>query len=133
MPSKKYYRSLLPHDLMNMIGNYAGDHMFKLRFTYSKKRKFLSTIFVVPRHIDLYYHPIGPFVLKKKYWQPVRLGNTANILHLLIGKIGFHKHVFQKQLHKLYILLMEVFDYTLHPKIIDKQQIQYAGESILGY
>ena len=85
MPSAKYYRTVLDRDCLQLIGDYAGDKDYKLVFTLTKKRGFLSNILLVWRDPALYcnYKPIC--ILKEKHWVPVRLDCIAEILTLLIS------------------------------------------------
>ena len=119
MPSKKYYRSRLPDDLLQIVGDYAGDEMFKLEFTHSKKRRFLSFIRLKQRHPKLYYPKSGG-ILTAESWFPVRLGNFKSLLELLTREMSLvHLRVFRESLLCIHKLLSEVHDYTLYPKFIN--------------
>ncbi len=115
MPCKKYYRSVLPIELLDIVGDLAGDNIYKLKFTFSKKRGFLSTIRLKGRYSDLYY-PRGN-QLRAETWKPVRLGNIntiCNMLRLITNELSvYHIPVFRDSLQRLHRLLAEVHDYTL--------------------
>ena len=113
MPSKKYYRCCLPTCLLQMIGNYAGDGCYRLQFTYSTKRKFLSTIRLIPRR-----HDCGQeMVLTKKSWRPVKIGHH-DLLERLRDELPIsHCHVFRESLIIINRLLAQTHDYTINHKI----------------
>ena len=111
MPSQKYYRCKLPNELLQLIGNYSGDRMFKLEFTYSKVRGFLSTIRLIPRHE--FYTPRTNFTLRRSVWHPIRLGNFALLEKLATSQSSLYLPLFKDNLHQIYKQLAEIQDYTL--------------------
>ena len=115
MPCTKYYRSIIPHDLLTIIGNYAGDTNYKLVFTYSKKRGFISTIRLEPRRKGYY----KPTILKSHSWRPLRLGHFS-LLHDIMKTTPFlHIPIFKESMLQIRKLLVEIHDYTLHPKLYE--------------
>ena len=122
MPSKNYYRSVLPDDILNLIGNFAGDDKYQLHFTHSKKRKFLSFIELHERFsLDCGFYPERkngkPYRLHTNAWLPVRIGNFKTLLELVSTKMSMiHLKIFRASLCDIHTLLSEVHDYTLDPK-----------------
>lgn len=112
MPSKKYYRSLLPNDVLQIVGNYAGDSYYKLVFTYSNKRKFLSTIRLIPRKSGCI-----ETILHKQLWRPVRIGHYEVLTNLIDALPSNHNYIFMESFLHIYRILHKVHDYTLKPKI----------------
>ena len=113
MPCAKYYRSAIPLDILQIIGDYAGDELYKLKFTLSKKRGFLSNILLVWRFPDNYCpgKPIG--ILKKKHWVPRRLGCIAEVLVLIGGKTTLPENVVVPSLKRITDILLEIHDWKL--------------------
>lgn len=111
MPSKKYYRCSLPNDVLQLIGNLAGDHLFKLNFTYSKVRGFLSTIQLIPRY-DL-YQPYKNLTLRRALWNPIRLGNFNLLQKLVACQSSMNIHLFEDNIRVIYKQLAEIQDYNL--------------------
>ena len=114
MPCSKYYRSKLPNDLLEIVGNYAGDDNYTLIFTYSQKRGFLSTIYIKPRRTGYY----KPNILKSYLWRPVRLGHFSLLLDIMKTTPVTHRNVFLDTMILIRKLLVEIHDYTLHPNTI---------------
>ena len=112
MPSAKYYRSQLPHDLLSIIGDFAGDDWFKLVFTYSPKRRFLSTIKIVPR-FNYMNTQLRVRNLSWNSWRPVTLGDFNVITALRVELGSFHLGIFDESIHKIHKLISEVLNYTL--------------------
>ena len=86
MPSKKYYRTILNRDVLNIIGDYAGSFYNVLRFPITNKRKFIGTIMVK----CLATHRSKR--LKVKHWNPITLGDEMqlNLIHrILWSKISY--------------------------------------------
>ena len=115
MPCTKYYRSIIPHDLLTIIGNYAGDTNYKLVFTYSKKRGFLSTIHLDPRRKGYY----KPTILKGHLWRPIRLGHFSLLHDIMKTTPVTHRNVFLDTMILIRKLLVEIHDYTLNPKLYE--------------
>ena len=113
MPSKKYYRCCLPNDVLQIIGKYAGDFWYQLEFTYSTKRKFLSTIRLVPRRKEF---SCVETVLKKDSWLPVQMGNINSFATLMDILPITHLSIFHDSLRHIHKLLAEIHDYTLKHK-----------------
>ena len=113
MPSKKYYRSVLPNDVLQIIGEYSGDFWYNLVFTYSTKRRFLSTIRLVPRRPEF---SCVETVLQKDSWRPVQVGNIDSLARLMEILPITHLSIFHDSLHNIHKLLAEIHDYTLKPK-----------------
>ena len=118
MPSAKYYRSVLPLDLLQIVGNYAGDAKYKLRFTLSKKRRFLSNIKGCWRDASLYSEYSQPeFVLRREHWVPVRLNCVGKILTLLSEHCKLPENVLVPSLKRITKILLEVHDYQIRRHI----------------
>ena len=112
MPSAKYYRSVLPLDLLQIIGNYAGDVRYKLVFTLSPKRRFLSYILMRWRDTSMYTTYIQS-VLCADSWIPIRLNCIADILGILNKNCQLPDRVVADSLKKITGILLEVHDYGL--------------------
>ena len=112
MPSSKYYRCILPHDLLSIIGSMSGDNWLKLVFTYSPKRRFLSTIKIVPR-FNYMNTQLRVRNLTRNSWRPVTLGDFNIITALRVELGSFHLGIFDESIHKIHKLLSEVLNYTL--------------------
>ena len=115
MPSAKYYRSILPLDILQIVGNFAGDHNYKLVFTFSPKRRFISKILIGWRHIEFFLFEYRYFttILKDYSWKPVRLGCIAEVLMLLGEKCNLPEHIMVPSMKRITDILLEVHDYTL--------------------
>ena len=106
---------MLPLDLLDIVGNFAGCDQFRLKFTLSKKRHFLSFIYIKPRYPSVWY-PKDRWVLHKNAWKPVRLGCFKSMLDLLTMKMSLtHLNVFRDSLVNLHKLLSEIHDFILQP------------------
>ena len=112
MPSKKYYRCCLSNDVVQIIGNFSGDGNYKLVFTWSTRRQFLSTIMCMPRRKNDYYYPMSR-KLTLQTWIPVRIGNHNLLQRLLELTPTPYTHVFQNSYSLIYALLSEVHDYVV--------------------
>ena len=113
MPSAKYYRTGLPLDLLQIIGNFAGDVNYKLKFTLSPKRKFLSSIVLHWRDASLYSEYRDQVILRADSWVPIRLNCIPEVLHLLTTRSKLPNDVIKDSLRKITCLLLEVHDYRL--------------------
>ena len=113
MPCAKYYRSELPLDLLQIIGDYAGDELYKLWFTLSKKRGFLSNILLVWRDPELYCPRKPICILKKHHWVPRRLGCIAEVLVLIGGKTTLPENVVVPSLKRITDILLEIHDWKI--------------------
>ena len=114
MPSAKYYRSVIPLDLLQIIGDYAGDENYKLVFRFSKKRRFLSKILIEWRDPTLYCaYNTKTSVLKPNSWIPVRINCIAEILKLVGERVKLPEHIIAPSLNKIIEILTEVHDYRL--------------------
>ena len=116
MPSSKYYRSGLPLDILQLCGDYAGDDLYKLKFTLSPKRKFLSHILMIWRHPQLYCdHKKRTVILNMQNWRAVRLGCVNEILTLLGEKcrLKLPKNILIPEMKKIAEILTEVHNYKL--------------------
>ena len=113
MPCAKYYRSVIPLDLLQIIGDYAGCDLYKLMFTLSKKRGFLSNILLVWRYPDQYCPGRPICILKPQHWVPVRLGCIGQILVLLGEKSMLPENVLVPELKKITDILLVIHDYKL--------------------
>ncbi len=113
MPSKKYYRTALPTAILNLVGEFAGDSKYKLRFTFSDKRGFLSTIFVQDKFGNKYTK------LKKKHWNAVSVENIFPHKPYLTKSYHILKicHYYEREmialLDQVQKLLSETIDYIL--------------------
>ena len=67
---KIYYVSPIPMDLLDIIGQFAGDINRPLKFTLTPQRKFLGTIYV--------QSPYRRYKLHKNSWIPRSLGNQGD-------------------------------------------------------
>ena len=67
---KIYYVSPIPMDLLDIIGQFAGDINRPLKFTLTPQRKFLGTIYV--------QSPYRRYRLHKNSWIPRSLGNQGD-------------------------------------------------------
>ena len=118
MPSVKYYRSVLPRDLLLIVGDYAGDELYKLVFTFTPKRRFLSNILMCWRNTDMYCQPSNVVsILRTDYWKPVRLDCIAEILTLLGEKCKLPENILVPSLKRISDILLEVHDYKLRRKV----------------
>ena len=113
MPSAKYYRSELPLDLLHIIGNLAGDKNYKLKFSLSPKRKFLSSIILEGRDKTLYSDNKEKVILRKDSWVPIRLNCIPEVIHLLTSRSKLASALIMDSLQKITVLLLEVHDYRL--------------------
>ena len=113
MPCAKYYRSVIPTDLLQIIGDFAGDELYKLTFTLSKKRGFLSNILLVWRDQEMYCPGKSVCILKKKHWLPVRLGCIAEILTLVGEKTTLPENIVVPSLKRITDILLEIHDWKL--------------------
>ena len=114
MPCSKYYRSILPLDILQIVGSYAGDEKHKLRFTLSKKRRFLSSIRIQRRDPSLYSEFSNPeFTLRRTHWVPVRLNHVGEILTMLGTRCKRPENVLVPSLKRICTILLEVHDYTI--------------------
>ena len=85
--------------------------MFKLKFTYSKVRGFLSTIQLIPRQD--FYTPFHNLTLRRSVWHPIRLGNFSLLEKLVTGQSSLYLPLFKDNLQQIYKQLAEIQDYTL--------------------
>ena len=114
MPSAKYYRTVLPKDLLQIIGNFAGDEHYKLVFTFTPKRRFLGNIELHLRDKELYCeHEHQTWVLKKANWRPVRMNCIAEILTLLGERCKIPENLLVPSLKRITDILLEIHDYKL--------------------
>ena len=114
MPSAKYYRTVLPRDLLQIIGNYAGDETYKLVFTFTPRRRFLGNIEMHLRDSTLYCEYQNPVsMLKPNSWRPVCMNCIAEILVLLGEKCKIPEYILVPSLKRITDILLEVHDYTL--------------------
>ena len=116
MPSTKYFRSVLPLDLLQIIGDYAGDENHKLVFTFSLKRRFLSNIEIHWRDPTLYCAYRTPTILKPDSWIPVRMNCVAEILTLVSERCKLPENILVPSLKRITDILLEIHDYTLVPR-----------------
>jgi hypothetical protein len=119
MPCAKYYRSVLPTDLLQLIGDFAGDELYKLIFTLSEKRGFLSNILLVWRDPELYSPRKSVCILKPKHWIPVRLGCIAEVLVLIGEKTTLQENIVVPSLKRITDILLEIHDWKLR-RIVKK-------------
>ena len=118
MPSAKYYRSIIPLDLLQIIGNYAGDDTYKLVFTLSPKRKFLSNIILKCRNLgNLGFHRRDQVILKSDSWVPMRLNCIPEILCLLNQRSKLPKVVVKDSLRSITLILLEIHDYNIKQSV----------------
>ena len=110
MPSSKYFRSVLPLDLLQIVGEFAGDENYKLKFTFSPKRRFLSNILLVWRDPSLYSEQA---VLRREHWVPVRLNQVGEVLKLLTERCKLPENVLVPSLKRITNILLEIHDYRL--------------------
>jgi hypothetical protein len=118
MPLAKYYRGILPIDLNNLIGQFAGYRKCVLFFTHTPKRHFLGRIWI----IGLYGFKRIKRRLKRSMWQEVvRANNTYRRImcrqlqlnfSLRYGMYYFHDSYFT-DINKIGKWLTEVLDYSL--------------------
>ena len=103
----------MPTDLLDLIGDYAGDDQHKLRVTFSKKRGFISDIIV---------QSLGRFKktkLRKKHWRTISVGQIFPQQSYLTKTIAILKnaHLYESQLihrlHAIHELVTEPLDYIL--------------------
>ena len=111
MPSAKYYRPIMPLDLLQIIGNYAGDEVYKLVFTLSPKRKFLSSIILQCRHPG--FARKDRLILKSDSWVPIRLNCITEILCLLNQRCKLPHVVVEDSLRSIAHILIEIHDYNI--------------------
>lgn len=83
--------------------------MFKLKFTYSKVRGFLSTIKLIPRRNTLERN----LTLRRSVWHPIRLGNFSILKKLVTSQCTLYLPLFRDNLEQIYKQLAEIQDYTL--------------------
>ena len=67
---KIYYVSPIPMELLDIIGQFAGDFNRPLKFTFTHKRKFLGNIYVQSAY--------RRYRLHKNSWIPQRLGSQSD-------------------------------------------------------
>ena len=67
---KIYYVPPIPIDLLNIIGQFAGDFNRPLKFTLTPKRNFLGNIFVQSQY--------KRYRLHTNSWIPQRLGSQSD-------------------------------------------------------
>ena len=115
MPSVKYYRSILPLDLLQIVGNFSGDKNYRLVFTFSPKRRFISKILIGWRNPDEIPGEYRSFttILKEYSWKPERLGCIAEVLTLLGENCKLPENIMVPSLKRITNILLEVHDYTL--------------------
>ena len=114
MPSAKYYRSILPLDILQIVGNYAGDDDHILKFTLSPKRGFLSNILMIWRHPSMYCgYTRKTSVLTKENWRPVRLGCVSSILIMLGESCKLPANILVPEMKKITEILLEIHNYKL--------------------
>ena len=115
MPSVKYYRSVLPLDLLQIVGDFAGDEIYKLVFTFSPKRRFLSNIVMSWRDPECGNYTT---VLKEHNWRPVCLGSIAEVLTMLAERCTrIPENILVPSLKRITDILLEVHDYKLRRKV----------------
>ena len=114
MPCAKYYRSLLPHDLLMLVGSFAGDRWNKLEFTYSPKRRFISRIKIVPR-FNYMLPPLRVRILTKNSWKPVTLGDYDIMSALMRELSSNYLRIFNGSIKQIQTLLCEIHNYTIRP------------------
>ena len=114
MPSAKYYRSVIPLDLLQIVGDFAGDENYRLVFRFSKKRRFLSNIEMHWRDPSLYCaYNTSKTVLKPNSWVPVRMNCITEMLQLIGERCKLPENIVVPSLKKITAILMEIHDYRL--------------------
>ena len=53
MSKRRNYKSVLNSDLLDIIGSFAGDENYQLKFTLSPRRGYLSKIMLISREFPL--------------------------------------------------------------------------------
>ena len=87
MPSQKYYRPTLCIDLLNLIGDFAGSGFSTLKFTISKKRQFLSDIYIETTYRDDYHKKkVHTRKLTKTRWGIITLQDMVPARYLAVEK-----------------------------------------------
>ena len=85
--------------------------MFKLKFTYSKVRGFLSTIKLIPR--GNIYQLERNLTLRRSVWHPIRLGNFSILKKLVTSQCTLYLPLFRDNIEQIYKQLADIQDYTL--------------------
>jgi len=125
MPASKYYRSVIPTALLNVIGDMAGDYDFKLRFTTTKRRQFLGPIAICFRRRG----PGAPIKLTKNHWMPRCLGNFSDVREQLVRRLswvhgGGALSEFKEQMERLKQICEEPVDFVLRRYIKGERKIR---------
>ena len=127
MPASKYYRTVIPTPILNIIGDMAGDYDFKLRFTTTKKRRFLGPIAVCfRRHENTGWAPIK---ITKDHWMPRCLGNFNEVRDQLTRRLswvhgGGALSEFKDQMERLKQICEEPIDFVLRRYIKGERKLR---------
>ena len=101
MTKRRNYKSVLNSDLLDIIGSFAGDDNYVLKFTRSPQRGYLSKIMLVSREpavmmllsgiAETYKRGLKSRVLKKESWIKHSMENIVTggywIVHKLVDDI----------------------------------------------
>ena len=115
---KIYYYSPVPPDLLQLIGQYAGDINRPLLFTLTPKHKYLGSIYVKS--------PYKRYRLTLDSWVPKRLGQVSDATRIqrylmdrlthnlfFVGGDGTYVKDLTRVMTKFAIALTEIRNYSL--------------------
>ena len=115
MPLKKYYHPILPMDLNNLIGKFAGFGRKKLVFTLTNRRHFLGKIYIWSSHSSRSIQ-----LRRLDQWTAIRLlrpGSSRVIIgeltKSLFISVGHYMNQYVDDLFGKIAQLSEILDYHL--------------------
>lgn len=115
----KYYRTQLPKDLLQLLGEFCGSARTRLRFSITPKRRFLGPIYV--QFDSSAENRMFEKRLQKKNWHIVRIGTSEDvekikeyicIRNLFMNRNGMRDCLTEVMI-KIEKLLSEIQNYTL--------------------
>ena len=118
MPLPKYYRPILPLDLNNIIGEFAGCGKLRLVFTETPKRHFLGSIWIA----GYYCTRTIKRRLKKSSWRKVYRASSVHRRKLFrqleksfftLHSPSYFKNHFYDGIENIHNWLSEVIEYSL--------------------
>ena len=97
MTKRRNYKSVLNSDLLDIIGSFAGDDNYQLKFTLSPQRGYLSKIMLVSREpavmmlecgiASTYNRGLKSRVLKKESWVKHSMENIVTGGYWIVHKL----------------------------------------------
>lgn len=88
--TKKYYRTILPRCILNLVGEFSGTADAILLFTLTPKRRFLGDIYIVCPHRK-FENRMWKRKLRKDLWMPTSFVSSY-LVDQIITKLVRHMY-----------------------------------------